>query len=185
MSMDFEPCYACLMSYMIREAIPDDAVALLDYMKELLAEPGLHLPAEADEFAYTEEMERRVIEAHAEADNSHWLVAEVDGRVVGCVNCTGGSYRSMRHQVTLGISLLKAHRGQGIGRALMTEAIAWARGTGIVNRIELTVHTANVPAIRLYEDLGFVTEGTRRRYVYKQGQYDDALLMSLLFDLPA
>lgn len=170
------------MTFHIREAAPDDARALLTYMKELLAEPGIHLPADADEFTYTEDDERRMIERHAEADNSVWLVAEADGELIGCLNCTGGSYRAMRHQVTLGISIAKPWRGKGVGRALMNHAIAWAKESGIVNRIELTVHTANTPAIRLYEDLGFVTEGTRRRYVYKQGRYDDALLMGLLLD---
>lgn len=52
----------------------------------------------------------------------------------------------------LDISLLSAHRGQGIGAQLMATILGEARETG--RNVELHVETHN-PARRLYERLGF------------------------------
>jgi RimJ/RimL family protein N-acetyltransferase len=71
-------------------------------------------------------------------------------------------------------------RGQGIGRRLLERAIEWARGSGVVTRIELHVFTRNEGAIRLYERCGFAVEGTRRRSVRRDGEYLDDLVMALL-----
>jgi putative acetyltransferase len=74
----------------------------------------------------------------------------------------------------------KEWRGQGVGSALMSAAIAWARQTGIVSRIELQVYVRNQAAIALYRKFGFEVEGRRRRVVYQNGEYLDDLVMALL-----
>jgi len=51
-------------------------------------------------------------------------------------------------------------RRQGVGRALMEAAIAWAQRRGI-GGVELGVHDFNADAIAFYEALGFQTQ--RRR----------------------
>jgi len=45
-------------------------------------------------------------------------------------------------------------RGRGIGRLLCNHVLAFSRGVG-ATEVELTSNTALVPAIRLYESLGF------------------------------
>ena len=40
--------------------------------------------------------------------------------------------------------------------------------------------TGNVRAVRSYEKAGFVLEGRLREAVYKNGKYDDVLIMSVL-----
>lgn len=42
------------------------------------------------------------------------------------------------------------------------------------------VFASNVPAIALYQTLGFVTEGTKRRARKLDGEYDDNIVMALL-----
>ncbi len=86
----------------------------------------------------------------------------------------------MRHTAVLGITVAKEWRGQGIGRRLMKEAIEWARGTGILTRIELHVFARNAVAIALYESLGFVVEGRRRNAVIRDGESIDDCVMGLL-----
>ena len=51
-------------------------------------------------------------------------------------------------------------RRQGVGRALMREAVAFAQARGLAT-VELGVHEFNAGAIAFYEVLGFRT-GTRR-----------------------
>ena len=47
-----------------------------------------------------------------------------------------------------------------------------------LSRLELTVYTDNEPAMRLYKKLGFVVEGTHRKYAFRDGVYVDAHCMA-------
>jgi ribosomal protein S18 acetylase RimI-like enzyme len=72
----------------------------------------------------------------------------------------------------------QGHRRQGIGWALLAEAVAWARASG-VEKLELHVFPYNEPAIRLYERFGFEREGYRRRHYRRaDGGHVDAILMA-------
>jgi len=106
------------------------------------------------------------------------FVAVRDGRVVGWCDILPKNRPTRRHSGVLGIGVLATCRGQGIGRALMTKTIEAARARGIT-RVELTVRTDNVHAIRLYEKLGFATEGVVRRDLLVDGEYRDSLMMVL------
>jgi len=66
------------------------------------------------------------------------------------------------HVGVLGIGIAAAHRGKGIGKALIHTAIDKAASRGL-SRIELTVHSENYVAQGLYRSLGFVNEGTQRQ----------------------
>jgi GNAT superfamily N-acetyltransferase len=52
-------------------------------------------------------------------------------------------------------------RGQGVGRALLDAAIAWARSVG-AQALVLDVTTGNRDATHLYEAAGFVATGTEQ-----------------------
>ena len=164
----------------IREAQPDDAAPLLAYIRRLLAEPDTNIPLLPSEFNLTVEEEQQLLADFAAAENSISLIAEVDGQIVGEINCKGGKRQATRHSALLGISVDQAWRNQGIGNALMAQAINWARGTGIVTRLELQVYARNSRAIWLYEKFGFQVEGRRRRVIYQNGEYLDDLVMALL-----
>ena len=56
-------------------------------------------------------------------------------------------------------------QGQGIGRRMMNDLLEFAGPDGVVF---LEVRTDNVPAIALYESLGFERMGVRKRY-YRNG----------------
>jgi RimJ/RimL family protein N-acetyltransferase len=49
-----------------------------------------------------------------------------------------------------------------------------------LHRIELDVYPANSRAIRVYEKVGFRTEGHLRQAIFKSGEYRDLILMGLL-----
>lgn len=164
----------------IREARPEDAAAGIAYFRRLFGEPGINLITEADEYYPTVESNSRVIRDMNRADNSLFLVAEVEGRIVGILTLEGAKRRNVQHVALLGITVAKEWRGHGIGRRLMTHAIEWARQTGILQRIELHVFARNEIAIALYESLGFEVEGRRRKAVIRDGETIDDLVMSLL-----
>ena len=164
----------------IREARPDDAAAFIRYFRTILAEPGINLISEPDEFTQTIETEARYIRELARSENGLCLVAEANGMIVGQLTLQGPARRKVRHNTVLGITVAKEWRGQGIGRRLIERAITWSRETGVISRIELHVFAGNEGAIRLYKSLGFELEGTRRKALRKDGQYMDDLIMALL-----
>lgn len=55
------------------------------------------------------------------------------------------------------IAVADAHRGKGLGRALVEGAIAWFKERN-VSVLHVATQAANVPAMRLYEAAGFRTE---------------------------
>jgi RimJ/RimL family protein N-acetyltransferase len=85
----------------------------------------------------------------------------------------------MRHVGRLGMGLLPAYRGQGLGRRLLREVVRRVFASGLL-RIELEVFASNLAAIRLYEQEGFVTEGRKRRARILDGVEDDVLVMGLI-----
>lgn len=56
------------------------------------------------------------------------------------------------------IGIDPAFRGQGLGRRLMLAGLSRLRGMPNLHQVNLTVEGGNVPAMRLYESLGFVKE---------------------------
>jgi len=168
------------MDITIRQARPEDAEQVIALVHRITSEPGISVLTGPGEFALTVEQEQQFFADCAAADNALYLVAEVEGQIVGLLSCRGGKRRAERHAATLGISVAREWRNQGVGSKLMARSIEWARSTGIVTRIELRVFTRNVAAIHLYEKYGFEFEGRLRRAAYRDGEYQDNLVMALL-----
>jgi RimJ/RimL family protein N-acetyltransferase len=103
-----------------------------------------------------------------------------DAAVVGWCDIVRSSRPVYAHGGTLGMGVLPAFRGQGIGRRLIEATLMDARRIGLA-RVELTVHASNAPAITLYERVGFKHEGVKRDAVLIDGQFKDVSLMALVF----
>ncbi len=73
-----------------------------------------------------------------------------------------------------------AHRNKGYGTEAMRLTLRFAFHELNLHRLQLTVFGYNEPAIRLYEKLGFVREGTYREFMLRDGQRYDMLLYGLL-----
>ncbi len=100
------------------------------------------------------------------ASHNRYVAARVDDTLVGYAGIARlGRTPPFEYEIhTIGVD--PAHQGHGIGRALMDRLLAWT-GPGAV--VFLEVRTDNEPAIRLYESLGFVTIGLRKRYYRASG----------------
>jgi N-acetylglutamate synthase-like GNAT family acetyltransferase len=90
------------------------------------------------------------------------VVAEGDGRVVGCAVLT---FRTVLHRAGLSATLAllvvdEAHRGRGIGARLVAWVESRARERG-AKRLTLTSGLHRVDAHRFYRCLGFESTGLR------------------------
>lgn len=160
----------------IRAASDDDwrDLAAIRALPKVVA-GTLRLPFESPETS------RKLLENRTERDL--FVVAELDGRIVGSASLHRQTGRRA-HVAQLGMMVHDDYQGRGIGRALLSALIEAADNWLGLTRIELTVYVDNLPAIRLYEALGFVREGVLRSYVLRDGAYVDAFAMARLHSPP-
>jgi RimJ/RimL family protein N-acetyltransferase len=104
------------------------------------------------------------------------FVAAVGDELVGSLHVR----RSVHGFGEIGMAVARAWRGQGVGTALLEEAIAWARAEGL-HKLSLGVFAHNEAAIGLYKKVGFAEEGRRvKHYRRANGELWDSLEMGLL-----
>jgi ribosomal-protein-alanine N-acetyltransferase len=107
----------------------------------------------------------RVFMAELEAKHNHYVAARADDKLVGYGGISRlGRKKPYEYEIhTIGVDA--AYQGQGIGRQLLTSLLEYADG----GTIFLEVRTDNEAAIALYESVGFVRVGMRRRYYRASG----------------
>lgn len=89
--------------------------------------------------------------------NNELLVAEHDGRIAGVLQLTFIPYLTYQggwRALIEGVRVSAAMRGQGVGRALVEEAVTRARAKGC-HLVQLTTDKQRPDALRFYERLGF------------------------------
>ena len=97
----------------------------------------------------------------SELDNplSLWLIAEEEGTVLGYV----GSQTVLDETDMMNIAVQPECRRRGIAAALIGELVNQLRERGS-HILRLEVRESNVPAIALYESMGFTQLGLRKNY---------------------
>lgn len=115
--------------------------------------------------------------------NEHPLTIEIrDGetwRPIGNIGLMHIDPRSRSAEVGIFIGD-KSCWNKGYGTEAMRLMLKHGFDNLNLNRIQLRVHANNLRAIRAYEKTGYVHEGRFRQGVFKNGQYDDVLFMSVL-----
>jgi ribosomal protein S18 acetylase RimI-like enzyme len=141
------------MKIQIRNAAfgdPQDAAAIVDILDSYAADPaGGGAPLSDD-------VRRRLVPGLRKVSNALALLGFADGQPVGIAVCFFG-FSTFNAQPLLNIhdlAVVPAHRGKGIGRALLAEAEARARESGCC-RLTLEVHDSNTTARSLYSQSGF------------------------------
>jgi RimJ/RimL family protein N-acetyltransferase len=159
----------------VRRAEPGDAAALVRLAEAVGVEPGGWLISDSRWRSVSDE--RRYLKAVRRHPDAAVFVAEDPTGVVGRLSLSRDPHPASRHVADLGLMVAATARRQGIGRALLEQAVAWARAAG-VRKLELHVFPHNEPAIRLYEVFGFEREGYRKGQFRRGVEYVDAILMA-------
>lgn len=107
------------------------------------------------------------------------FVALVEGEVVGWCDVRRHFFPAHAHRGTLGMGIIPAYRGGGLGLRLLNTTLEAAFEAGFV-RIELDVHADNARAIALYDRVGFVREGVTRDAFFADGVFRDAITMAIV-----
>ena len=96
----------------------------------------------------------------------HYLVALYDKHTIGYIDFTENE-KSIR---VMGLAVLEEFQGNGIGKALLKEAIRFARKVKKEN-VHLLVSADNMKALNMYGKLGFKSAGKLNRKLYGKTIY--------------
>jgi ribosomal protein S18 acetylase RimI-like enzyme len=119
--------------------------------------------------------------AHRLAAKDSWVFGAFSkGKLVGILGLNREPRLKRSHQASLvGMYVSTAFQKQGIGAALMDEAIAHARKLGTLRYLKLNVAAENEAARSLYASRGFVIFGVEREALFVGDRYLDEDYMVL------
>jgi GNAT superfamily N-acetyltransferase len=104
----------------------------------------------------------RVLQSYASAPNANaglWYVVELEGEDVGCLILADDDEDEQCEIMYLGI--VPRHRGKGLGLRLVQHAQQFAADHDR-RRVTVAADRANVPALRIYEEAGFIAFAEQR-----------------------
>lgn len=142
----------------IRSARPDEAAKQLAFAREGFRTSTYTLTT-LEEFTLTEEQEAALIAEKAACPRSIFINAYHEGEIVGSLAAFGQGKKKIHHQALIGMMMLEAWRGRGVGRALLTATIDWAKANPLIEMLTLGVYAENTPGVNLYTSLGFIEYG--------------------------
>lgn len=101
---------------------------------------------------------------------AHYIVIEENDEIIGY----GGVWYIMDEGHITNVAIHPEHRKKGLGKTLVDGMMKAAKKAEI-NHMTLEVRKSNLPAITLYERMGFEFAGTRPKYYTDNNE--DALIM--------
>jgi RimJ/RimL family protein N-acetyltransferase len=116
------------------------------------------------------------------ADEILWTIADAaTDQCIGHVGLYQVDSRIRKGQFAIMIGD-KALWGRGLGTRVTEAVVSWAFSQLNLHKVCLHVLTNNERAIRIYEALGFRTEGILRDEQFRDGQFLDLMLMAVFED---
>ena len=111
------------------------------------------------------EGERAFIRAALDGSTRLLVTALHQGRFIATLGLHGGRNARNRHTAELGMMVTAGWRSRGVGAALITCALDWARANAVLEKVCLSVYDENAAGRALYRKMGFEEEGRQRGQV--------------------
>ena len=125
----------------------------------LMAADHVSAVAEIEKICFSDPWSVNSVTSELHNPLSLWLVALDGDRVVGYV----GSQTVLGGADMMNLAVVPEYRKQGIGEALVNHLVERLQEKGAIS-LCLEVRQSNIPAISLYEKLGFSQIGLRPNY---------------------
>jgi RimJ/RimL family protein N-acetyltransferase len=101
-----------------------------------------------------------------------------DSRLVGILGLQRERHQKLAHKAFIwGVFVAPHCRKSGIGRALLSAALARAARMSGLRQVNLSVNAANAPALALYESFAFKSFGIERGFMLLNGELHDEVHM--------
>ena len=133
---------------------------------------AVHVPqvAELEKICFADPWSEKSVASELENQWALWLVATEEERVAGYI----GSQTSIDETDVMNVAVHPDYRRRGIAEELIHRLVEELKNRGS-HALMLEVRASNVPAITLYQKLGFVQVGCRKNY-YRNPK-EDALIL--------
>ncbi len=156
---------------MIRELRENDFDSAIDLFEAVAAERKWIGTEPGFEHGCYREGWRRVL---AGEWGTVFIALDAHQRVIGYI----GIHPHSEYGHVIGMLVDRNFRGRGVGNALLTQALSWAKNRGLSD-VSLLVFPHNEPAIALYRKFGFVQREYYPNDVTRQtGEVWDSILMT-------
>jgi RimJ/RimL family protein N-acetyltransferase len=165
------------VSVELRRANRSDAEFLLELVTGDDTEPFLGGPGGTS----LEDVLADIDRTEREPEAFGWLVAEVDGERAGCAAYTVASER-MRIVEGRRLAVHPRFRGRRLGDEIARAFQRLVLGELGFHRLEIQIYGFNERAIAHAERVGYVREGVKRKAYLKFGEWQDAVVFSMLQD---
>ena len=163
------------MTIEVRRAQRDDADFLLELITDEDTRPFLGGRAGENRDEVVAEIER----SEREPDAFGWFVIEAGGEPAGCV----AFHRvNERHRIAEAgrFAIHPSVRGRGVGIDAARAFQRYLLGDLGFHRLELQIYGFNERALAHAERCGYMREGVKRRAYLRDGEWQDAVVFSLL-----
>lgn len=147
-------------------------------MMKIIPMTSAHVPSVAalEAMCFSDPWSQNSVASELSNPLSLWLVAMEEDTLAGYV----GSQTVMGETDMMNVAVHPEHRRRGIARLLIEALIQALKDRGS-HMLTLEARASNVPAIALYESLGFLEVGRRRNY-YRNPK-EDALILRKEWEL--
>jgi RimJ/RimL family protein N-acetyltransferase len=164
--------------FLVRTVFPADAEKVLEFHKGIFRD-ARYLVTTLEEFDLTVEQEEEWLQNIYKDKNKLSIAAVHNGHLIGYLGFQNGDRFRMKHQGSFGMSVANSFRNQGVGKALLSVLIDWAKKNSTIEKVCLEVFAQNVEAIHLYKYFGFMQEGLQTKAIKINDQnYHDVILMA-------
>lgn len=162
----------------IRRLTPEDAAIFQAFRLAALQDAPSAFGSSYEE---EKDFPASVIEGRLAPKPDHGPLGAFHGEeLVGLVALGRENMKKLAHKALIwGMYVKPEHRGKGIAKALLEEALSLARSVPEIRQVNLSVNARNSGAIRLYESFGFKSFGHEPGALFINGELHDELHMSL------
>lgn len=162
----------------LRKPLIEDAKRMIEYLNIVGGESD-NLLFGKDEFRLTVEQEMEHIKRISNDLNTLMILGLIDNEIVSVAQIDTPNRKRIAHNSEFSISVKKNYWENGIGSAVMSEIIRFAKENSTIKNVSLGVKASNNNAIMMYEKFGFIKIGVHKNNFNVNGNFDDEILMDL------
>ena len=156
----------------LRPAEPDDAESIIKALKSFAPERSYVL---MEQFGKGVDAEREYISKLSRNNNLLLVGVAGDNQVIGileAIQSDGGQRPETAHVLNIGLHLIEAFRGFGIGSRMLQYTEEWAREHKF-RELETSVFTTNKRSLNLFRKAGFLNECTKAKRIRIGNEFVD------------
>lgn len=101
-----------------------------------------------------------------------------EGDFLGVIRTDEIDYQN--RSIRVGLDITPGKRGQGWGTKAYAALLCWLFDYRNFHRVHLAVLDTNEVGLKLYKNVGFVIEGHQRQAIWREGDWHNYILMSVL-----